>query len=362
MGKRKREEGAAAAAAAPAPAAADGAAPEAAAAAPEAAAAAPAAPPKPKAPTITRKWRQQTAVGRDGLPAVIIRGTGEIIPVENLFLKQKHAAATGVPLARFEECWVCGSTDHRRRDCPTGDRRDDGSLIQATVVCLGCRRRGHRLADCPDRSTLAGGGAGGGGAGAAAPGWPSGAQQQQQPQSQGFAAAAAAALCYRCGESHHLRDCPAPKRDGSLPFAHCFVCGRSGHLASACPDNKQGVYPRGGSCKVCQSTAHLAKDCPVEAAAGGRQPSARWPGGGGGGGAPPPRAHTRGRGRDTAPQDGGGEEEAQQPLKRAAFQPGIFVASAEDLGGQAFASETIKRSREQGEQQQHGRGGGGGRR
>ena len=161
------------------------------------------APEKGGAAGPTRKWRQQHAV-HNGMPAVIIRDTGEAIPVENLYLKQKHAEATGVPAPKFEECWICGSFEHRRRDCPKGARRDDGSLIQATVVCLACRRRGHRLADCPDRAA-------GALRPAAAPG----------------GAGAGAALCYRCGEAHHLRDCPAPSRGGALPFAHCFVCVRS---------------------------------------------------------------------------------------------------------------------------------------
>ena len=261
------------------------------------------------------------------MPAVIIRGGDPVvIPVENLYLKQRHSEATGIPIPKFEECWICGSVEHRRRDCPKADRRGDGSMIQATVVCLGCRRRGHKLTDCPDRSTLAGGGGGGGGGGA---GWAA------APPAGGAGAAPAAALCYRCGEAHHLRDCPAPKRDGSLPFAHCFVCGRSGHLAGACPDNKQGVYPRGGSCKVCQSTAHLAKDCPVEAAAGGRQPSASWP-------AQqqqqqPRQQQRRGRGRDA--DDG---EDAPPPKP---FTPGIFVAGGgDDLGG-AHAPEAVKKSK-----------------
>ena len=30
-----------------------------------------------------------------------------------------------------------------------------------------------------------------------------------------------------------------------FPFANCFVCGESGHLARACPDNPRGLYPKG---------------------------------------------------------------------------------------------------------------------
>ena len=204
----------------------------------------------PKPIPITRKWRRENAV-HNGLPCVIMKDTGEIIPVENMYLKQKQAKAMGVVLPKYEECWICGSQEHRRRDCPKADRRTDGSMIQSTVVCLECRKRGHRMSECPNRTSLGGG-----------PG---------ETSSEGVTRPTSGAPCYRCGEGHHLRDCPAPRRDGSLPFAHCFVCGRQGHLASGCPDNKNGAYPRGGSCKVCGSTAHLAKDCPVEAEAGGRE-------------------------------------------------------------------------------------------
>jgi hypothetical protein len=283
-----------------------------------------------KPPVITRKWRRANAVDRDGMPAVIIRGTGETIPVENIYLKMRHSEATGIPLPKFEECWVCGGMDHLRRDCPKGARRDDGSLIQAPVECLQCRRRGHRLAECPERATLAGGGSGlrqgGLSAGAEGGGGSGGAAAADTGSSN---------PCYRCGEAHHLRDCPAPKRDGSLPFANCYVCHRTGHLASACPDNTKGVYPRGGCCKVCQSTAHLAKDCPVEAAQGGRAPAPPGPPHGGGGGG-------RARGRHAMHQQQQEEQEGEE-APRKAFEPGIFVGNTEDLGTGAFAQEPIKK-------------------
>jgi hypothetical protein len=295
------------------------------------------------------------------MPAVIIRDTGEAIPVENLYLKQKHAEATGVPIPKFEECWICGSADHRRRDCPKGARRDDGSLIQATVVCLACRRRGHRLADCPSRGAgglqpaAEAGGGGGGGAGGGA------------------------ALCYRCGEAHHLRDCPAPSRGGALPFAHCFVCvrafsplsssratpsssppqrflarphtpqGRKGHLASGCPDNKNGVYPRGGSCKVCGSTAHLAADCPVEAAAGGRGGVGSGGGGGsagsGGGGGSAGSGGARGAQFSRAPAPPSSTNTTgEPPAPSGNFQAGIFFSSGDDDTG-AFEALPAKKTK-----------------
>jgi hypothetical protein len=33
-------------------------------------------------------------------------------------------------------------------------------------------------------------------------------------------------------------------------------------LASSCPKNDHGIYPRGGGCRFCGSNRHLIKDCP----------------------------------------------------------------------------------------------------
>jgi hypothetical protein len=291
----------------------------------------------PKPAPITRKWRRENAVDHKGMPAVIIKCTGEAIPVENLYLKQKHAKALGIALPQYEECWICGSTEHRRRDCPKADRRVDGSMIQSTVVCLECRQRGHKMSECPNR----GGGSGGAGSAAAA----SAAAPAEGPSSSG-GAPGGGPLCYRCGETtHHLRDCPAPNRGGALPFAACFVCGRTGHLASACSENKNGAYPRGGSCKVCGSTAHLARDCPVEAAAGGREALAAAGGGG--------KGASRGSFLRNKFADDVVSGVSAQP-----FAPGIFTAPSnpEDLGG-GYAAEPVKKSSGGGGEDGEDRGG-----
>jgi zinc finger CCHC domain-containing protein 9 len=47
-----------------------------------------------------------------------------------------------------------------------------------------------------------------------------------------------------------------------LPYASCFICNGTGHLAKDCPQNTNGLYPKGGCCHICQSIHHLAKDCP----------------------------------------------------------------------------------------------------
>lgn len=296
-----------------------------------------------KPAVITRKWRRENAVDHKGMPAVIIKCTGEAIPVENLYLKQKHAKALGITMPQYEECWICGSTEHRRRDCPKADRRVDGSMIQSTVVCLECRQRGHKMSECPNR----GGGSGGAGSAAAATGPSSSSSSSDGAPAQQPGAPGGGPLCYRCGETtHHLRDCPAPNRGGGLPFAACFVCGRTGHLASACSENKNGAYPRGGSCKVCGSTAHLAKDCPVEAAAGGREALAAAGGGG--------KGASRGSFQRNKFADDVVSGVAAQP-----FAPGIFTAPSnpEDLGG-GYASEPVKKGSREGGGGEDGEDGG----
>jgi len=94
------------------------------------------------------------------------------------------------------------------------------------VICLGCRKRGHYLKDCPKKTLLE--------------------------------------LCYNCGETTHaLRDCPKPRsKDGKLPFASCFVCKKSGHITKDCPQNPNGLYPKGGCCHICLQKTHFVKDCP----------------------------------------------------------------------------------------------------
>jgi len=94
------------------------------------------------------------------------------------------------------------------------------------VICLGCRKRGHFLKDCPKK--------------------------------------AAVEVCYNCGEANHaLRDCPKPRsKDGSLRFASCFVCKQKGHITKDCPQNPNGLYPKGGCCHICLQKTHFVKDCP----------------------------------------------------------------------------------------------------
>jgi zinc finger CCHC domain-containing protein 9 len=96
-------------------------------------------------------------------------------------------------------------------------------------VCLGCRKKGHSLKDCPERFN---------------------SDQQKK--------------CYNCGKTDHTtRACPEPPKDGGFSFATCFICKQTGHLASQCSQNEgKGVYIRGGHCHKCGSVEHYAKNCP----------------------------------------------------------------------------------------------------
>ena len=143
---------------------------------------------------------------------------------------------------QFEPCWICGADDHRRRDCPNKLEGSDGHLIQRKLVCLKCRRLGHRASECTTSAS-------------------SGAVDALT----GGVRGGADAMCFNCGGTGHgVFQCPEPKVGGGMSFATCFLCGKTGHLAKSCEKNERGVYPRGGSCKVCGSIKHLAKDCDQE--------------------------------------------------------------------------------------------------
>eukprot|EP00606_Chrysophyceae_sp_TOSAG23-5_P001296 GSChrysophyteH2.ASY1.ANO1.614.1 assembled CDS len=111
------------------------------------------------------------------------------------------------------------------------EREKDASQY---VICLGCRRRGHYLKDCPET------------------------QYRGALEKPGL-------ICFNCGaRDHALRACTA-RRDpkGKLPYATCFVCNGKGHLSRDCPENANGLYPKGGCCHICLQKDHLVKDCPA---------------------------------------------------------------------------------------------------
>jgi hypothetical protein len=137
-----------------------------------------------------------------------------------------RAAGSG---GAFEPCWICGSEDHRRRDCPN-KLEIDGHTIQKKLVCLKCRRLGHKASECTSASNTL--------------------------------LSSTSDVCFNCGEAgHSCFSCPKDKLGNGMTFASCFICEKKGHLAKQCEKNTSGVYPRGGSCKICGSIRHLARDC-----------------------------------------------------------------------------------------------------
>lgn len=103
------------------------------------------------------------------------------------------------------------------------------------TICLGCRKRGHFLKDCPKLTKRE--------------------ARKEEINNQ---------ICFNCGSKDHtLKNCPDPRDpSGSLPFASCFICKQKGHISRDCPENANGLYPNGGCCHICFQKTHLAKDCP----------------------------------------------------------------------------------------------------
>lgn len=129
--------------------------------------------------------------------------------------------------------------------------------------CLCCRKKGHTVQECRYNPALLH------------------AQEEETTKRDSNRAAGGSGgpLCFNCGlTSHTLKNCPSPRpKDGSLPFATCFVCSEKGHLAQQCSKNTTGIYPRGGGCHICSSLYHLMRDCPERTVVPSEDASSRKP-------------------------------------------------------------------------------------
>lgn len=128
------------------------------------------------------------------------------------------------------------SKDDRRRKFAKdleGEREKEEANF---TICLGCRKRGHFVKDCP-RLAIA----------------PREVLQTAGPE-----------VCFNCGSPDHtLKNCPKRENGrGALQFANCFICKKVGHIARDCPENPNGLYPNGGCCHICLQKTHLVRDCP----------------------------------------------------------------------------------------------------
>ena len=164
----------------------------------------------------------------------------------NLFQKlsklKKQFKTPDLYLAPVEQISIKKEKDKMRRvSKKLAKKQKRLDLLRSTknkarkLMCLICKKRGHRMKDCPNLG---------------------------DHQSVGN-------ICYNCGDNDHgLTDCPKPIGD-NLPFAKCFICKETGHLSKNCPQNTNGIFYKGGGCYFCGSNMHRKAQCPEKAKAQG---------------------------------------------------------------------------------------------
>ena len=124
--------------------------------------------------------------------------------------------------------------EERKRKYTTDIINEREAKKSKYLECLGCRKKGHMLKDCPEATT------------------PTTTEK-----------ATLSGHCFNCGSHDHaLRNCPHPYDGKELKYAKCFICGDIGHISKMCPENGNGLYPKGGCCHICLQKTHLVKDCP----------------------------------------------------------------------------------------------------
>jgi zinc finger CCHC domain-containing protein 9 len=142
-----------------------------------------------------------------------------------------------------------GKEDRREKFLDIALNRQREKEEARNTTCLACRRRGHFTKDCPNTDM--------------------GFKEEKElgvinDKKDKFAKKIDEVICFNCGsDKHSLRACLEPRdKTGKLPFANCFICKGKGHIARDCPENPNGIYPKGGCCHICLQKTHLVKDCP----------------------------------------------------------------------------------------------------
>ena len=72
-------------------------------------------------------------------------------------------------------------------------------------------------------------------------------------------------VCFNCRRpGHTIHECPEKTKgmEDNIKNRVCFVCGKPGHRAAQCSHNPRGLYPDGGGCKFCGDVTHLYAACP----------------------------------------------------------------------------------------------------